>query len=74
MRTWSPRTCWCATAGWHAGACDFGALSVGDPTVDLIVAWDVLDAPSREAFRGAVGVDDETWLRSRGLGAEPRAR
>jgi aminoglycoside phosphotransferase (APT) family kinase protein len=44
---------------------DFGALSVGDPTVDLIVAWDVLDAPSREAFRDAVGVDDETWLRGR---------
>ena len=48
-----------------AAVLDFGALSVGDPTVDLIVAWDVLDAPSREAFRGAVGVDDETWLRGR---------
>lgn len=30
---------------------DFGALSVGGPTVDLICAWELLDA---------------TWLRSRG--------
>ena len=51
--------------GRLAAVLDFGALSVGDPTVDLIVAWDVLDAPSREAFRGAVGVDDESWLRGR---------
>ncbi len=52
--------------GRLAAVLDFGAVSVGDPTVDLIVAWDVLDAPSRETFRGAVGVDDETWLRGRG--------
>jgi aminoglycoside phosphotransferase (APT) family kinase protein len=51
--------------GRLAAVLDFGALSVGDPTVDLIVAWDVLDAPARETFRGAVGVDDETWLRGR---------
>ena len=51
--------------GRLAAVLDFGALSVGDPTVDLIVAWDVLDPASREAFRGAVGVDDETWLRGR---------
>lgn len=51
--------------GRLAAVLDFGALSVGDPTVDLIVAWDVLDVPSREAFRAAVGVDDETWLRGR---------
>jgi aminoglycoside phosphotransferase (APT) family kinase protein len=51
--------------GRLAAVLDFGALSVGDPTVDLIVAWDVLDAASREVFRGAVGVDDETWLRGR---------
>lgn len=51
--------------GRLAAVLDFGALSVGDPTVDLIVAWDVLDPASREAFRGAVGADDETWLRGR---------
>jgi aminoglycoside phosphotransferase (APT) family kinase protein len=44
---------------------DFGGLSVGDPTVDLIVAWEVLDPPARELFRRQVGVDDATWLRGR---------
>ena len=44
---------------------DFGALSVGDPTVDLVVAWEVLDPPARELFRRQVGVDDATWLRGR---------
>ncbi len=44
---------------------DFGGLSVGDPTVDLVAAWEVLDAPARELFRRKVGVDDATWLRGR---------
>ena len=44
---------------------DFGALAVGDPTVDLIVAWDVLDAAARAVFRADLDVDDETWLRGR---------
>lgn len=44
---------------------DFGALSVGDPAVDLVVAWEVLDQPSREIFRKNLGVDDATWLRGR---------
>ena len=44
---------------------DFGGLGVGDPTVDLIVAWEVLDVASREVFRQAVGADDLTWLQGR---------
>jgi aminoglycoside phosphotransferase (APT) family kinase protein len=44
---------------------DFGGLAVGDPTVDLIVAWDVLDAASREVFRRVVGADEQSWLRGR---------
>jgi aminoglycoside phosphotransferase (APT) family kinase protein len=44
---------------------DFGGLSVGDPTVDLVVAWEVLDPPARELFRSQVGVDEATWLRGR---------
>ena len=44
---------------------DFGGMSVGDPTVDLVVAWEVLDPPARELFRRQVGVDDATWLRGR---------
>ena len=42
---------------------DFGGLAVGDPTVDLIVAWEVLDTASRDVFRQAVGADDPTWFR-----------
>lgn len=44
---------------------DFGALSVGDPAVDLMVAWEILDPPARQIFRGKLGVDDATWLRGR---------
>jgi aminoglycoside phosphotransferase (APT) family kinase protein len=44
---------------------DFGGLSLGDPTVDLVVAWEVLDPPARDVFRRLVGVDDATWLRGR---------
>lgn len=48
-----------------AAVLDFGGLAVGDPTVDLVVSWELLDASSREAFRRAVGVDDMAWLRGR---------
>ena len=51
--------------GALAAVLDFGGLSVGDPTVDLAVAWEVLDPPARELFRRQVGVDDATWLRGR---------
>jgi aminoglycoside phosphotransferase (APT) family kinase protein len=51
--------------GRLAGVLDFGGLAVGDPTVDLVVAWDVLDPPARAFFRDVVGVDDATWLRGR---------
>ena len=44
---------------------DFGGLSVGEPTVDLVVAWELLDTEARQTFRGAVGVDEVTWLRGR---------
>ncbi len=51
--------------GRLAAVLDFGGLSVGDPTIDLVVAWELLDTSSRDAFRQAVGVDDESWLRGR---------
>ncbi len=44
---------------------DFGGLSIGDPAVDLSVAWEVLDPPARETFRKELGVDEVTWLRGR---------
>lgn len=44
---------------------DFGGLAVGDPTVDLVVAWEVLDPASREVFRHTVGAGEREWLRGR---------
>ncbi len=51
--------------GRLAALLDFGGLAVGDPTIDLVVAWEVLDPAARGVFRRAVGVDDATWLRGR---------
>ncbi|MEU3617104.1 aminoglycoside phosphotransferase family protein [Streptomyces sp. NPDC006872] len=45
---------------------DFGCVGVGDPAVDLIVAWNLLPAPARGVFREAVGADDAEWARGRG--------
>jgi aminoglycoside phosphotransferase (APT) family kinase protein len=45
---------------------DFGGVGIGDPTVDLTVAWNLLSAQARDEFRAALEVDDETWQRGRG--------
>jgi aminoglycoside phosphotransferase (APT) family kinase protein len=41
-------------------------VGVGDPACDLIIAWGLLPAHSRPAFREQLGVDDATWARGRG--------
>jgi aminoglycoside phosphotransferase (APT) family kinase protein len=45
---------------------DWSVAGVGDPTVDLIVAWNLLPASARPAFREALAADDDTWHRGRG--------
>ncbi|WP_338702672.1 aminoglycoside phosphotransferase family protein [Streptomyces sp. Q6] len=45
---------------------DFGCMGLGDPAVDLIAAWYVLDARGRETFRTALAPDADTWARGRG--------
>ncbi|GHC81457.1 aminoglycoside phosphotransferase family protein [Streptomyces flavofungini] len=45
---------------------DFGTAGVGDPACDLIVAWNLLPADARDAFRVATGADDAMWARGRG--------
>ncbi|MFG2636492.1 aminoglycoside phosphotransferase family protein [Streptomyces sp. NPDC048362] len=45
---------------------DFGTAGVGDPAVDLVVAWNLLPAAARQTFRKAVGADDAQWARGRG--------
>ncbi|MGA7730583.1 MAG: aminoglycoside phosphotransferase family protein [Chloroflexia bacterium] len=45
---------------------DFGGLNVGDPACDLIIAWNLFSAETRDVFRAALAVDDATWARGRG--------
>ncbi|MDG9723028.1 MULTISPECIES: aminoglycoside phosphotransferase family protein [unclassified Streptomyces] len=45
---------------------DFGGLGIGDPARDLTIAFTLMSAVPRTAFRAALGVDDATWTRGRG--------
>jgi aminoglycoside phosphotransferase (APT) family kinase protein len=45
---------------------DWGGLGVGDPACDVMVAWKVLTADTRDTFRTALSVDESTWARARG--------
>jgi aminoglycoside phosphotransferase (APT) family kinase protein len=51
--------------GRLAAVIDFDSAGPGDPSRDLIVAWMLLPASVRPAFRRATGVDDATWMRGR---------
>ncbi|MFG2541622.1 aminoglycoside phosphotransferase family protein [Streptomyces sp. NPDC048594] len=55
-----------ARDGRISAVIDFGGLGVGDPACDLMIAFTLLSADSRAAFRDALGVDDATWMRGRG--------
>jgi aminoglycoside phosphotransferase (APT) family kinase protein len=52
--------------GRLTGVIDWGCLGAGDPAVDLMAAWKLLNANGRERFREALAVDDDTWLRAEG--------
>ena len=45
---------------------DFGGVGIGDPAADVIPAWSVFNKVGRDAFRHALDVDDNTWIRARG--------
>jgi aminoglycoside phosphotransferase (APT) family kinase protein len=55
-----------AARGRLCAVIDFGCLGVGDPACDVMVAWKLLDARTREDFRARLDVDDATWARARG--------
>jgi aminoglycoside phosphotransferase (APT) family kinase protein len=55
-----------AVQGRLSAVIDFGCLGVGDPACDLIVAWNLLSAETRDVFRAALSVDAATWARGRG--------
>lgn len=61
----SPGNVLCANRRLSA-VIDFGFLGVGDPACDTIVAWNLLPATAREAYRRALKIDDATWARGRG--------
>lgn len=52
-------------AGRISAVIDFGQLSVGDPACDLVIAWTFFEGASRQAFREALPLDAETWVRGR---------
>jgi aminoglycoside phosphotransferase (APT) family kinase protein len=45
---------------------DFGCLGVGDPACDLLAAWSILTAETRDVFRAVLMPNDATWARGRG--------
>jgi aminoglycoside phosphotransferase (APT) family kinase protein len=52
--------------GKLAAVLDWGGVGVGDPAVDVMVAWKLVSSEDRERFRALLGVDDSTWLRAQG--------
>jgi aminoglycoside phosphotransferase (APT) family kinase protein len=57
---------WLVRDGRISGVIDWGSMGVGDPAVDVMVAWKLHSAAARDAFRAALGPDDATWARARG--------
>ncbi|MGN9914325.1 aminoglycoside phosphotransferase family protein [Phytohabitans sp. LJ34] len=55
-----------ARQGRLAAVIDFGLVGTGDPATDLLPAWALLSARTRDVFRAVVGVDEATWRRGRG--------
>jgi aminoglycoside phosphotransferase (APT) family kinase protein len=45
---------------------DWGTCGVGDPAVEMTIAWSLFPPQARQAYRDALGVDDATWERGKG--------
>jgi aminoglycoside phosphotransferase (APT) family kinase protein len=57
---------WLVRDGRISGVIDWGAMGVGDPACDVMVAWKLHSPEAREAFREALPTDAATWERARG--------
>jgi len=57
---------WLVRDGRISGVVDWGAMGVGDPACDVMVAWKLHSSEARDAFRDALPTDDATWERARG--------
>ena len=74
---WDAPPCWLhgdlapdnllTTGGRLHAVIDWGGLGVGDPATELLPAWNLFRGASRLAYREALGFDDATWARGRGL-------
>jgi len=52
--------------GQLAAVIDFGTCGVGDPACDLAIAWTLLTAEGRRAFRERLSAGEAEWSRGRG--------
>ncbi|WP_068778687.1 aminoglycoside phosphotransferase family protein [Paenibacillus sp. GM2] len=52
--------------GRLCGVIDFGTMGVGDPSSDLVMAWNFFDDVSRDIFLSRLGFDQDTVHRARG--------
>ncbi|HZG57312.1 aminoglycoside phosphotransferase family protein [Paenibacillus sp.] len=52
--------------GRLCGVIDFGTMGVGDPSSDLVMAWNFFDDSSREKFLNSMNFDEDTVHRARG--------
>ncbi|MGN6798650.1 MAG: aminoglycoside phosphotransferase family protein [Gaiellaceae bacterium] len=52
--------------GRLTGVIDWGCVGIGDPAVDVMAAWKLLDRSGRDRFRELLAIDDDTWLRAQG--------
>jgi aminoglycoside phosphotransferase (APT) family kinase protein len=57
---------WVVRNGSIAGVIDWGSMGVGDPAVDVMVAWKLHSTAARDVFRETLPTDDATWERARG--------
>lgn len=52
--------------GRLAAVLDAGGLAIGDPTIDLVAGFEVLDADGLRTYRDALEVSDDEWTRAKG--------
>ncbi|MWV46271.1 phosphotransferase [Paenibacillus sp. HJL G12] len=52
--------------GRLCGVIDFGTMGVGDPSSDLVMAWNFFDDDSRVIFLNSMNMDEDTVDRARG--------
>lgn len=61
-----PRHILVDSAGLPSGVIDWGDLHLGDPAIDLAIAFTLLPLSLHQRFRDAYGgIDDTTWARAR---------